>query len=140
MNDVESKQSRSQEENRSQETKRNIGFEFRTLAFSCDSVPVPDRSAVHWADEISEQSKSDHEQYEKDEIHRPMDKTACEREEEEQREENANCGNHFSVNEAFLGPCRFMFIGMKILSCEAGDDSCECQLADAETEGEEIFC
>jgi hypothetical protein len=29
---------------------------------------------------------------------------------------------------------------MKIRSCEASDDGGECQLTDAETEREEIFC
>lgn len=28
---------------------------------------------------------------------------------------------------------------VKVFACETGDDGCECQLADAEEEGEDVF-
>jgi len=67
-----------------------------------------------------------------------VDERGGEGEEEEQREEDADGGDDFGVNEALFGPCGLVLLGMEILACEAGDGRREGELANAEREGEDI--
>jgi len=60
MNDVKSEESRCQEEDRSKEAEGDVCFELGALIFASDAVPVPDTTAVHWADEVGKKSESDH--------------------------------------------------------------------------------
>jgi len=59
---------------------------------------------------VSKQSKSDHGSGEEEEIHRPVDEAGHEWEEEEERVEDADRGDDFGVDEAFLVPCSSSFV------------------------------
>lgn len=54
---------------------------------------------------VSEKSKRDDVHDEEENIGGPVEEAAGEWEEEDQREENAECGDDLSVDEAFLIPC-----------------------------------
>ena len=105
MNHPETDGRGSKEEDCRQEAKGNIRLKLRAFRFASNAVPIPDRAAVHRADVVSEKSKGDDVQNEQDEIGGPVEEGACEWEEEDQREEDADCGDDFSVDEALLGPC-----------------------------------
>lgn len=105
MDDIKSEESRSQEEDRSKEAEGNICFEFGALAFASDAVPVPDATTMHWANEVGKKSEGDHPGSKQEQVDRPMNEGCSERDQEQERDENAQSGNDLSVDETFLGPC-----------------------------------
>jgi len=104
VHDPEAEKSRSEEEDGSQEEECDISLEFIAASTSGDAVPVPDATAVG-AVIVREETESDHEASEEEEINRPVHEACEEWEEEEQREKDANCGDDFGVDEALLVPC-----------------------------------
>lgn len=54
---------------------------------------------------MGKKTKSNHGASEQQEIHRPVHETSQEWQKEEEREEDADCGDYFGVDEAFLAPC-----------------------------------
>ncbi len=54
---------------------------------------------------MCKQTESDHETCEEQEVHGPVKKAGHERKEEEERKDNADGCNNFSVNKALLVPC-----------------------------------
>jgi hypothetical protein len=97
--------STSQKENARQEAKRQISLKLRTSRLSRNAIPVPDAAAVHGTDEVREKTECYHEEHEEDEISGPVDEGGHEWEEEEQREEDADSGYDFGVDEALFAPC-----------------------------------
>jgi len=104
VHDVDAKKCRNKEENSSKERKRDIRLELGTATTASDAVPVPDASAIR-SIIVGEKTKSDDEPCEENEVHGPVNKGRGEREEEEQGEEDADCGDDFGVDEALFVPC-----------------------------------
>jgi len=136
VHDVDAEESRSKEEDGSQEQKCEISSEFVASVAASDSIPVPDRAALVIV--VSKQSKGDHGSSKEDEIHGPVDETSHEWQEEEEGVQNADGSDNFGVDEALLVPCSGSFVLMQVLTCQACYDGGEGKLSDAEAEREDV--
>lgn len=74
---------------------------------------------------MGEQTEGYHKTREQKEIHRPVHEACGEREEEEQREEDADGSDDFGVDEALLVPCRLALILVQVFASEASNGGCE---------------
>jgi len=86
MNDPETNDRRSKEEDGSQECESNISLELGALGLSSDTVPVPDAAAVHGTDVVNEESKGNDVEDEEHQIGGPVKEAGGEWEEEDERE------------------------------------------------------
>lgn len=137
MHDVEAEKGRSKEEYGSQEKKCEVSSEFVAVATSSDSGPVPDGATRIVV--VSKQSKSNHSSDKENKVHRPVPETRHKWKEEEERVENANGGDDFSVDEALLVPCGGAFVLMQVLTCQASHNGGEGKLSDAEAKREDVY-
>jgi len=103
-----------------------------------DVAPVPDRAAGGSV-VVCKETERDHQANEENEIHGPVDEASHEWKHEEQSEDDADGGDDFGVDESLLTPCRDALVLVEIITSEACYDGCECQLADAKAQGEDIF-
>jgi len=140
MHHINTQQRTRQKEDTSQEAERQISLKLRARCLARDAMPVPDRTAIHGADEVGEETEGDHEESEEEEVHGEVDEGGGEGEEEQEREEDADCGDDFGVDKALFGPCGSVLFGVKVLACETCDGCGECELAEAKAEGEQVFC
>lgn len=104
VHNVDAKESRGEEEDGCQKEECKVCFEFIAAAISGDAIPIPNATAVG-ADVVCKQTECDHEASKEQEVHGPVKEAGHEWEEEEEREQDADCGNNFSVDEALLVPC-----------------------------------
>jgi len=123
VHDVDAEESRSKEEDGSQEKESKISSELVASVASSNSIPIPDRATGVIV--VSKQSKGDHRSGEEEEVHWPVDEASHEWQEEEERVEDADGGDDFGVDEALLIPCSLSFVLVQVLTCQAGDDGGE---------------
>ena len=88
---------------------------------------------------MSKQTKGDHSSGKEKQIHGPVQEARHEWQEEEERVEDANCGDDFGVDEALLVPCGGAFVLVQVLTCQASHNRGEGKLSDAEAEREDVY-
>ena len=88
---------------------------------------------------MSKQSKSNHSSDKENKVHGPVPETRHKWKEEEERVENANGSDDFSVDEALHVPCGGAFVRMQVLTCQASHNGGEGKLSDAEAEREDVY-
>ena len=88
---------------------------------------------------MSKQSKSNHSSDKENKVHGPVPETRHKWKEEEERVENANGSDDFSVDEALLVPCGGAFVLMQVLTCQASHNGGEGKLSDAEAKREDVY-
>jgi len=104
MDDPETEQSAGEEENTSKKEERQICLELIARATVGDAMPIPNTTTI-WTNIICEKAKRNHSADKEQEIHWPVNEATGEGQEEEEREEDANSGNYFGVNESTAAPC-----------------------------------
>ena len=96
---------------------------------------IPGRKRAY----VSKQTKGDHSSDKENKVHGPVQETRHEWKEEEERVEDANGGDDFSVDEALLVPCGGAFVLVQVLTCQASNNGGEGKLSDAEAEREDVY-
>jgi len=139
VHNPETKSSRSKPEDGAQEAESDISLPLLARALVGQVAPVEDAAAVERANEGDEQAEGDEPEDGDQEIDWPVQEGAAEWEQPDEGEEHGEGCDGFGVDEAALGQgvVGHVLVGMKPFACEASDDGCKGELADAEQHAEE---